>query len=159
MVFDDQIARLNDVFDNRCRPVDGSPEAREDDPLGAWLEVQVPPGLKLRLVRDRGRDHVDVKCKDGGAERWVPLEIVAVALDGNLLGDYVDAFNATLHWDGDDQLPEDATFLPDAIDFVAQYAGALAAQAANADSIRNAERRIATETQPILECLGISQIS
>ena len=122
MVFDDEVARLKEAFGEKCRIISEGPEAREDDPPGAWLEVQLP-GLRLRLIRDRGRDHVDVKCADGPDGRWVPLEIVAVAFDSSHLDAYLEAFEATLRVNRDDsEWPADTTMIPDAIAFVTQFA-------------------------------------
>ena len=146
----DQIASLNNAFGKGgWRRIGESPEAREDDPQGAWVEVEAGEcRLRLRLVRDRGRDHIDVKCADG---RWVPLEIVAVALDEKCLTDYLAAFNATLNAAQDEPMPDDAEMWQGTIDFVAKHADKLAKQTANADGVRAAERCIATETQHILE--------
>ena len=155
MAFADEMwTRLSDEFGEEWHRISESAEAYEDEPLGAWLVVEVA-GLHLRLVRDRGYDHVDVKCNDGANKRWVPIEVVAVALDRSRLDAYVKAFEETLKADGE-CLPENAAMLPleNAIAFVREKVDRLPKLATDANRIRDAEGCIVAATQPILERHG-----
>ena len=105
----------NAAFDSKWRRRKVSSEAAEKDPFGAWVEVDVGP-LRLRLVRDRGEDHVDVEyATEGEMLRWVALEILAVVADLDLIDRYVEAFKATLKAATADQerLPACAAMHPD----------------------------------------------
>ncbi len=149
-------SELNAAFDSKWRRRKVSSEAAEKDPLAAWVEVDVGP-LHLRLVRDRGEDHVDVEyATEGETSRWVALEILAVAADRDLIDRYVEAFKATLKAATADQerLPAYAAMHPDPLKFVAENMDNLAAAEANAQTIREAEARIAGQTRAILERHG-----
>ena len=140
----------------KWRLVNMSPEAGEASPFGAWVEVDVGP-LRLRLVRDRGEDHVDVECAtEGELRRWVSLEILGVAAAPDLMDRYVDAFAATLQAATADQgeLPAYTAMYPSPLTFVAENIHNLADAAANAQTIREAEARIAGHTRGILERHG-----
>ena len=155
-------SELNAAFDSKWRPRKLSPEAAEKDPFGAWVEVDawvekdVRP-LRLRLVWDRGRDHIDVECAtEGEARRWVSLEILAVAVASDGLKRYLEAFKATLKVATTDQerLPACAAMYPDPLRFVADNMDNLADAAAKAQTIREAEASIAGHTRAILERHG-----
>ena len=147
---------LKEAFGAGWRTCRASPETAETSPFGACVEVEVDIGDKpdapprLRLVRDRGQSHVDVECEvGGGTKRWVSLEIVAVAIDPKLIGDYLRAFKATL------AAPAAQAELPAMIDeplpFIAGRKTELANAAADAPVIRETEARIAGKTTALLE--------
>ena len=121
------------------------------------LEREDVRPLRLRLVWDRGRDHIDVECAtEGEARRWVALDILAVAADLDLIDRYLEAFKATLKatTTGQERLPACAAIYRDPLRFVADNMDNLAAAAANAQTIREAEARIAGQTRAILERHG-----
>ena len=157
---EDRKQAMGAAFNGAWRVCTASPEATDTEPFGAWMVVEVDdvnnaPCLRLRLVRDRGQNHVDVELRrDGKHERWVPLEIFAVAAakpDFNALDKYVAAFKATLDLKEETlDLKGECVMLKDPLDFVADNMPALAKVSANGHAIREAEACVAAATTAAL---------
>ena len=155
---EDRKQAMEAAFNGGWRVCTASAEAADAEPFGAWVVVEVDgvnnaPCLRLRLVRDRGQDHVDVELsRNGKHERWVPLEIFAVAAAiPDALGKYVAAFKATLDLDEATlDLKEECVMFQDPLHFVADNMPGLAKVAANGQAIREAEACIAAATTTAL---------
>ena len=157
---EDRKQAMESAFNGAWRICRASPEADDAEPFGAWVVVELDddtnaPCLRLRLVRDREQDHVDVELRrDGKHERWVPLEIfaVAAAIQGfDALGEYIAAFKATLALtEKAPKLTKECVMLKKPLNFVADNMPALAQVAANGQAIREAEACIAAATTMVL---------
>ena len=144
-----QFARQGIAFGEvDLRWLSSSPDAFEQNPFGTCAEVLLGP-LKLRLIQDRGELHVDVECAaESGSNRWLSLEILAVAADLKCVSEYVGAFRATLS--ESETLPECARMFPQPLKFAEEHSEALSETAQKVKVIRDAEIRIAAETGEIL---------
>lgn len=131
--------------------VDSSPAAVEESPFNAWVRAAFGT-LRLRLIRDREVDHIDIECVAAtGSRRWVPLEVLAVATNPKLEPKYIKAFKATLETvDAPDDDWAYGSMFAKPLDFVAQNVEALSKAACDGKAIRRAESDIATETAKIL---------
>lgn len=163
--FNQKEQELKDAFgEGHPMQLQKSPEA--DDPnvtdhFGACVEVKVD-GLKIRLVRDRGIDHIDVDClsTNGVGRRWVALEVLAVALDPGRLDDYEDAFKATVDACDNDKELDDNTRMPlgsDPLCFINKNLDRLKLAAQNKACISEAETRISAKTAEILKIPSLNE--
>ena len=143
-------SELNAMFNSNWRLCAQSPEATNKSPFGAWIEVEIEP-LRLRLVHDRGLDHVDVRCQSTHeTDSWVSLEILSVAALPETFDRYLEKFEATLLLENQEELKTCAQMYDKPLAFIFENKPLLVETARNAQAIQEAETKIANKTRAIL---------